>query len=105
MSPLKVCLLMRCFSLPAANQDLTQEQAYAPAMANALFDFIREGLVLPHVTLDILRYGERIGGVWGPILTPEGKDIVGLICRVHVTDDDKAEFRRNFIEVNHNENR
>lgn len=54
MSPLKIMLLLRMYALPHSNADLPHEQAFAPAMLDAVASLKARGLVADWVTPDLL---------------------------------------------------
>lgn len=78
MSPLKIALLLRIYSLPRPNIDLPGQQAFAPAMAEALAHFIRSGLVDPDTTLMDLRTGNPRRE-----LTEKGGRLVKALCDIN----------------------
>lgn len=55
MSPLKIDLLLRCWSSPYPTTDMPEAQALSPAMRQAVQDFKAAGILLPHITVFNLR--------------------------------------------------
>lgn len=82
MSPLKIALLLRIYSLSRPNGDLPDAQAHAPAMREAVQEFIHLGLIRPDTTVAELQFGPPRG--W---LTPKG---AGLVHRVITTVEPDA---------------
>lgn len=79
MSPLKLELLLRAYSMPRPNLHLPAAEAQSPAMVAALIDFRDRGIFHWDVALSTLRYG-REGGA--DLLTPKGKYLVQRILTV-----------------------
>ena len=73
MSPLKINLLLNAYSRAVPNGQLTQGQAYAPAMLEAIDDFKRLGLFHESVTASTLRYAQIPPG---EVLTAKGRGLV-----------------------------
>lgn len=74
MSPLKIMFLLRMYGYAWPNQYLSREEAYSPAMAEALKTFQNTGIVPKTVTLDhLFGINQPIPPTW---LTLKGKALV-----------------------------
>lgn len=89
MSPLKLELLLRAHSMPRPNQDLPAEQAYAPAMVEAINTLRARGLLRPIASASTLRIGYAVrNGEFAMLLTENGEALVRRIL------DAAADFYR-----------
>lgn len=87
MSPLRLALLLRAYSMPRPNQDIPAAQAFAPAMVEALMDFRDRGIIHWGATVGALRYGRD--GV-ADLLTPKGTALVRRILGAATEFDTEA---------------
>lgn len=80
MSPLILDLLLRAYCMPRPNQDLPTEQAYAPAMVEAVNTLRARGLLRSVASASSLRIGYAVaGGGFAMLLTEKGEALVRRI--------------------------
>lgn len=73
MSPLKLSLLLRAYSMPRPNRDLPAEQAYAPAMVEAINSLRAKGLLKSVASESTMRLGYALGGgTFAMLITEKG---------------------------------
>lgn len=81
MSPLKLSLLLRAYSMPRPNQDLPEAQAYAPAMIEAINSLRMHGLLKSVASASTMRLGYAVqnGTTFGRPITQKGEALAKRI--------------------------
>jgi len=76
MSPLKISLLLRFYSMPRPNRDLPEGHAFSQAMNDAVVEFRDLGLVKEFVTVYVARNGLTVSDLtYLMLITEKGKEL------------------------------